>query len=184
MKYIKKRGIESTKRLYNSLLRRQNKDLDILIKKLLSECPEFIREIPRQTPEYIRIALENDGTTIQYLREEPTAEYRKIAILNDPEAISLINNATEDEKKMAVTHNPNAVLYIEEPDISLIREALIAKPLLIGFFDNLDRYTKVIGFTSRYKQLTGLPECEIRKELKIYGKVVGINVNEYEFLFN
>lgn len=189
MSHKKSYDIEFAKNSYDAYCCRRQDKLEKFIMDLLIKCPMFIREVPRQTPEFIKAALTVDGSVIKYLREEPTEEYRNIAIRSDPEAISLIKNPTKSEIKIAITANPNAVIYIKDKylDVSLIRLAIKKKPLLIGFFNNLDKETKVIGYTAYFKELknSGIPDIKIKKKLNDFSKGIGLKLdkNHFDYMF-
>lgn len=157
--------IDSAKRLYNSVIRRHTFELDELIVKILKSCPEFINEVPRQTPDYIKLALSIDGTTIDFLREEPSYEYMKLA----------------------VETSPSAIVYITDPPKDLIKKALKKSPLLIGFFEDLDTEMKVYGYTSYYQNMvaSGVDSEKIKSCLKKYAKGINLKLNKshYKVLF-
>ena len=100
--------------------------------------PQLIRNMDITTlpEELIITALENDGSTLQYVKEqgvEITDKMALTAIKNDAHTIKYVDNQTYEMQNIAIEDDPTLIAYCKKPVKPLMRKAVEANSSAITF---------------------------------------------------
>ncbi|MGL4798600.1 MAG: hypothetical protein ACRCWY_04235 [Cellulosilyticaceae bacterium] len=91
--------------------------------KMIAMNPSVIKTIPNPTDEMKRLAVTNNGLTLQYIKN-PTPEIERLALENNRRAIRFIQEPTEEMMCMALEGGWALLQDMKAPTEKVVRQAL------------------------------------------------------------